>query len=174
LFASLAFATVSSVLFLLSERFDQAGDSDPATFAFAEMAMYVAVSQATSGFFQETLCFLDASLATIRSIAVTPEHQLSVQRFQIIVCSVAVVVWMFVAYVAPLWSLSRMSGTWMRCRIIYLLFYAASTALVYCATATAVRIAYLSMGVERDMLVLFAQQFLGSVLWQDPTVAQHT
>ena len=51
LFASVGIGSVSAVLFLISERFDPTGDSDVGIFAFAEMAMFIALSQTISGLF---------------------------------------------------------------------------------------------------------------------------
>ena len=168
-FAGVAIGTVSAVLFLISERFDEIGDSDVRIFALAEMAMFVAISQTMSGLFQGFFSILTVNVDAIsQGSTTTGLHQVR-ELFQSLVFWVAAVAWGFVTYVGPVWSMARIQENWQR-KSVYIVFYAGITMLLYLLSATAVRIAYLSLGADQGLLGLFIKQFWGPVLWRDLSV----
>ena len=168
LFGSVAIGTVSAVLFLVSERFDPRGDSDIGIFAFAEMAMFIAIAQTLNGLVQEFLNILVFNLDRFAAAGAAAGMRGAGQLLEDLVYWTAGLAWSFVVYVAPVWSVTRIPTTAKR-KYIYIGFYFTALAFLFFLNAIAVRIAHLSAGLERSLLDVVIQQLWMPFLWSDLT-----
>lgn len=168
LFGSVAIGSLSAVLFLVSERFDPKGESDVGIFAFAEMAMYIAVAQTLNGLFQEFLSLFVLNLDSFAANGAAAGMRDAGQLLELLAYWTAALAWGFVVYIAPVWSVTRLPVTKNR-KYVYIGLYFTVLALLFFLHTIAVRIAHLSTGVERSLLDVFIKQFWMPFLWRDLT-----
>lgn len=168
LFGSVAIGSLSAVLFLVSERFDPKGESDVGIFAFAEMAMYIAVAQTLNGLFQEFLTLFVLNLDSFAANGAAGGMRDAGQLLELLAYWTAALAWGFVVYIAPVWSVTRLPTTANR-KYMYIGFYLTALAFLFFLHAIAVRIAHLSVGLERGLLDVFIKQFWIPFLWRDLT-----
>jgi len=175
LVSSLCIGTVAATLMLISERFDQTGNSDVGIFAFAEMTMFVSIVQTISGIFDGfvTLFQVNLGATAIDAIGVTSgEVELIAAggSFSQLVFWLFAVSWGFVTYVAPLWSVSRLPCSPAHKRV-YIAYYFLFTALMFALFAYALDIEFLIRGDSPGFMQLFLQSFWAPSLWGDVTGA---
>lgn len=167
--ASLSIGTVSAILMLLSERLDSEGKSDVTIFAIGEMTMYVAIVQTIGGIFMAFIVLFHVSLGepTVTAVGVTTttaELLQAGESFQAMVSWMIALLWAFIAYVAPAWSLYRMPDTRQR-KFLYFGYYVILTSLVFALSAHALHIELLARGESIGVLRLFLQNFWAPGLW---------
>lgn len=173
LFISFVVAAVATLLFLLSQRLDPTGNSNVRVFAVAEMLMFVAVAQTISGVSQEFLALIAKTTGTLNSqaagndVAVAAALHAAV-RAQAMVHWLTALIWCFVVYVAPLWSLSRFPDS-TRAKSACLAFYMLVTGAVFVASAHAAQVLSLSRGEDASLWPLFFGQFVAPLIWDDVT-----
>jgi hypothetical protein len=168
LVASLCIGTVAALLLLVSERFDPQGNSDVGIFGIAEMTMFVAIVQTISGIaggfiaiFQDNLG--EPAFSTL-GITGTSELIAASESFQGMVFWLISLCWIFVVYIAPLWSLSRMPCKPLR-KIFFAVYYLALTCVAFMLSAYAMDIEMLARGESVGVARLFLLNFWAPDLW---------
>jgi len=171
LVSSLCIGTVAAILMLISQRFDPTGNSDVGTFAFAEMTMFVSIVQTISGIFAGfvTLFRVNLGAIAINAAGVTSGEVELVAAggyFNQLIYWLFALSWGFTAYIAPLWSASRLPCSALRKRI-YIAYYFLFTVLMFALFAYALNIEYRVQGESPGFIQLFLQSFWAPGLWGD-------
>ena len=166
---SLCLGTVAAILMLLSQRFDPTGNSDVSIFAFAEMTMYVAITQAIGGIFNGFVSLFEVGLSgsAVTEHAAPQGLTLLISAggyFNHLVFWAISLAWAFMAYVAPLWSVSRLPSSPQRKRL-YLGYYFLLSGAVAAVFAYAMYIQFLAHGDSANPLRLFFQSLWAPSLW---------
>jgi len=173
LVASLCVGTVAALLMLLSERFDPQGNSDVGIFGIAEMTMFVAIVQTISGISKGFIGIfqlnLDESAFSTFGIANTGELVAASESFGLMIFCLISLCWIFIVYVAPLWSLSRMPCKPLR-KIFFAVYYLALTSVSFMLSAYAMNIEMLAHGESIGVARLFLLSFWAPGLWGHPLV----
>lgn len=171
LVASICLGTVAATLMLISERFDPLGNSDVGIFAIAEMTMFVAIVQTISGISEGFIILFQVNLGdpAVAALGFSPDASGFLEAresFRTMVFWLISSSWFFVAYVAPIWSLSRLPVKPGR-KIIFTGFYFMLTGLVFLMSAFALNIEMLARGESSGVGRLFVQTFWSPGLWGD-------
>ena len=168
LVASLCVGTVAALLMLISERFDPQGNSDVGIFGIAEMTMFVAIVQTISGISKGFIAIFQHNLAepVFSSLGIpgTGELIAASESFRGMIFWLISLCWIFIAYVAPFWSLSRMPGKPLR-KIFFAVYYLALTCVSFILSAYAMNIEMLAHGESIGVTRLFLLSFWAPGLW---------
>ena len=173
LVASLCVGTVAALLMLVSERFDSQGNSDVGIFGIAEMTMFVAIAQTISGISKGFIAIfqlnLDESAFSTFGIPNTGELVAASESFGVMIFWLISLCWIFIVYVAPLWSLSRMPCKPLR-KIFFAGYYLLLTSVSFMLSAYAMDIELLARGESIGVARLFLLSFWAPGLWGHPLV----
>jgi hypothetical protein len=168
LVASLCVGTVAALLMLLSERFDPQGNSDVGIFGFAEMTMYVSILQTINGISQGFIAIFQHNLGepAFSSLGIpgTGELIAASESFRGMVFWLISLCWIFIVYIAPFWSLSRMPCK-PHGKVILAVYYLALTAVTFMLSAYAMNIEMLAVGESIGVARLFLLSFWAPGLW---------
>jgi hypothetical protein len=168
LVASLCVGTVAALLMLVSERFDPQGNSDVGIFGIAEMTMFVAIVQTISGISSGFIAIFQHNLGepafSALGIPGTGELIAASESFRGMVFWLISLCWIFIVYIAPFWSLSRMPCKPLR-KIFFAVYYLALTAVAFMLSAYAMNIEMLAHGESVGVARLFLLNFWAPDLW---------
>jgi hypothetical protein len=168
LVASLCIGTVAALLMLVSERFDPQGNSDVGIFGIAEMTMFVAIVQTISGISSGFIAIFQQNLGepafSTLGIPGTGELIAASESFRGMVFWLISLCWIFIVYIAPFWSLSRMPCKPLR-KIFFAVYYLALTAVAFMLSAYAMNIEMLAHGESVGVARLFLLNFWAPDLW---------
>jgi hypothetical protein len=171
LVASLCVGTVAALLMLVSERFDPQGNSDVGIFGIAEMTMFVAIVQTISGISSGFIAIFQQNLGepafSTLGIPGTGELIAASESFRGMVFWLISLCWIFIVYIAPFWSLSRMPCKPLR-KIFFAVYYLALTAVAFMLSAYAMDIEMLAHGESSGVGRLFLLNFWAPGLWDPP------
>ncbi len=171
LVASLCVGTLAATLMLISERFDPLGNSDVVLFAFAEMTMFVAIVQTISGISRGFIVLFHANLAepavnALGALSASADLLTAGEAFRNLIFWLIALTWIFLAYVAPLWSLSRLPVTRHQ-KYLFAGYYLLLSCAVFALAAHALHIELLARGESTGVMQLFLQNFWAPSLWGD-------
>ena len=173
LVASLCVGTVAALLMLVSERFDPQGNSDVGIFGIAEMTMFVAIVQTISGIAKGFIAIFQHNLGepafSTLGIPGTGELIAASESFQGMVFWFISLCWIFIVYIAPFWSVSRMPCKPLR-KVFFAVYYLALTAVAFMLSAYAMDIEMLARGESTGVGRLFLMNFWAPGLWSHPLV----
>lgn len=171
LVASLCVGTVAALLMLVSERFDSQGNSDVGIFGIAEMTMFVAIVQTIDGISKGFIAIFQLNLAepafATFGIPGTGELVAASESFRGMIFWLISLCWIFIVYVAPFWSLSRMPCKPLR-KIFFAGYYLALTCVAFMLSAYAMNIEMLARGESIGIARLFLLSFWAPGLWGHP------